>query len=75
MRCCIVRQKIALLLCALLIFSLVPVSALAADEGTFVLMNIPYADFYAAETGETSLDAVTSATKNKPRTGTLAGGS
>ena len=44
---------------------------------TYVLMNIPYADFYAAELGDgaTAVDAVTSATKNKPRTGGLAGGS
>ena len=49
------------------------VSALAEGSG-YVLMNIPYADFYAAET-DTSVDAVTSATLNKPRTGGLAGGS
>ncbi|MBR4016137.1 MAG: S-layer homology domain-containing protein [Anaerotignum sp.] len=42
--------------------------------GNFVLMNIPYADFYEAE-GVSGVDAVTSATLNKPRTGTLAGGS
>ena len=41
----------------------------------YVLMNIPYADFYAEEGVDESVDAVTSATKNKPRTGTLAGGS
>ena len=43
----------------------------------YVLMNIPYADFYKAELGETdaAVDAVTSSTLNKPRTGTLAGGS
>ena len=43
----------------------------------YVLMNIPYADFYAAELsdGAAAVDAVTSATLNKPRTGTLAGGS
>lgn len=49
-----------------------------AEEGfSYVLMNIPYADFYAAELapGSEPVDAVTSATKNKPRTGTLAGGS
>ncbi|MBE6993771.1 MAG: FMN-binding protein, partial [Ruminococcaceae bacterium] len=44
------------------------------DEKTFVLMNIPYAEFYAAE-GDDDVDAVTSSTLNKPRTGTLAGGS
>ncbi len=43
----------------------------------YVLMNIPYADFYEAELGDAAepVDAVSSATKNKPRTGTLAGGS
>ena len=40
----------------------------------YVLMNIPYADFYAAE-GTSDVDAVTSATLNKTRTGNLAGGS
>ena len=47
-----------------------------SDAG-YALMNIPYAEFYAAELGENdaAVDAVTSATKNKPRTGTLAGGS
>ena len=43
----------------------------------FVLMNIPYGEFYRAELAPDApaVDAVTSATKNKPRTGTLAGGS
>ena len=40
----------------------------------YVLMNIPYAEFYAGE-GIADVDGVTSATKNKPRTATLAGGS
>lgn len=44
------------------------------DEAVYVLMNIPYAEFYAAE-GDDSVDAVSSATKNKPRTKTLSGGS
>ena len=47
----------------------------AVSEGAYVLMNIPYADFYAAEGIESEVDAVSSATKNKPRTSTLAGGS
>lgn len=42
----------------------------------YVLMNIPYSDFYAAEVNNgIEVDAVTSATLNKPRTGSLAGGS
>lgn len=43
----------------------------------YVLMNIPYAEFYKAEiTGnDIAVDAFTSATKNKTRTKGLAGGS
>ena len=41
-----------------------------------MLMNIPYADFYAAEVTDASgLDAVASATLMKPQAGSLAGGS
>ena len=43
-------------------------------EPGYVLMNIPYAEFYAAE-GASDVDAVTSATLNKTRTAGLAGGS
>ena len=42
----------------------------------FVLMNIPYSNFYAAEVeNDLPVDAVSSATLNKTRTGTLVGGS
>ena len=43
----------------------------------YVLMNIPYAEFYKAETtgNDIAVDAFTSATKNKTRTKGLAGGS
>ena len=43
----------------------------------YVLMNIPYAEFYKAETtgNDIAVDAFTSATKNKTRTKDLAGGS
>ena len=43
----------------------------------YVLMNIPYAEFYKAETtgNDIVVDAFTSATKNKTRTKGLAGGS
>lgn len=46
-----------------------------ADQ--YVLMNIPYAAFYKAETtgNDVAVDAFTSATKNKTRTKGLAGGS
>ena len=42
----------------------------------YVLMNIPYADFYAAELkNDVKVDGVTSATLNKTRTPSLVGGS
>ncbi len=42
----------------------------------YVLMNIPYADFYAAELqNDVAVDGVTSATLNKTRTPSLVGGS
>ncbi len=42
----------------------------------YVLMNIPYAEFYAAEVeNDVPVDAVTSATLNKTRTMSLVGGS
>ena len=52
-------------------------TAIEIPRAGYVLMNIPYADFYKAEVGDTAapVDAVSSATKNKPRTGGLAGGS
>ncbi|MCC8126329.1 MAG: hypothetical protein LIO92_02880, partial [Clostridiales bacterium] len=46
---------------------------LVVEEDTYVLMNIPYAEFYAEEADE-GVDAYTSATYSKPR-GTLAAGS
>jgi len=50
--------------------------SLAEDNGAYVLMNIPYDQFYAPEvTAASGLDAVASATLMKPRTGALAGGS
>ena len=50
---------------------------IAITDVTYVLMNIPYDKFYEKElaSGSASVDAVSSATKNKSRTGTLAGGS
>ncbi len=50
---------------------------LAIAKAGYVLMNIPYGEFYRAEAAENTpaVDAVTSATKTKPRTGSLAGGS
>ena len=44
--------------------------------GTYVLMNIPYDQFYAADVNNSvKVDAFSSATKNKVRTAGLAGGS
>lgn len=47
------------------------------ETPVFALVNIPYEDFYKNElTGnDVKVDAVTSATKNKTRTGSLVGGS
>ena len=47
------------------------------EEVQYVLMNIPYEEFYAAEVenNDVDVDAVSSATKNKPRTMGLVGGS
>ena len=48
-----------------------------AGKGVYALMNIPYDDFYKAELNgnDVKVDGVTSATKNKTRTGSLVGGS
>ena len=48
--------------------------SLYPEAGDYVLMNIPYADFYAAESNNAGTDVVTSATKQKTRS-TLASGS
>lgn len=55
-----------------------PLSAFAATtvNSKYVLMNIPYADFYKAEVNNTiPVDAFTSATLNKTRTSSLVAGS
>ncbi len=68
----LVPFAVALLL--LVVFS--SFSQAEGGNGAYVLMNIPYAEFYAAEvTDAAAMDAVTSATQMKPRTGGLAGGS
>lgn len=79
------KKKILSFVCVLaMVFSLMPVSASAGTTtGTdttgdvYVLMNIPYDEFYKAETtgNQVKVDAFTSATKAKTRTGSLAGGS
>lgn len=47
----------------------------AVPDIMYVLMNIPYNEFYQGEKVTNTVDAVSSATKMKSRTGTLAGGS
>ncbi len=48
----------------------------AVEGEVYVLMNIPYAEFYAAElNNDVSVDAFTSATLQKSRTGSLVNGS
>ncbi len=67
-------KKLLSMLLALCLCAALMVPAMAEDKGVYVLMNIPYADFYAAES-DVAVDAVTSATLMKPRAGALAGGS
>ena len=67
-------KKLLSMLLALCLCAALMVPAMAEDKGAYVLMNIPYADFYAAES-DVRVDAVTSATLMKPRAGALAGGS
>ena len=52
-------------------------SSSSRSDYSYVLMNIPYGEFYKAELGENAaaVDAVSSATKNKTRNASLAGGS
>lgn len=53
-----------------------PTNTIEASSYVTLWMNIPYADFYAADLNNTEdVDAVTSATKNKTRTGSLVSGS
>lgn len=56
------------------------IDALVKDgvsAGDYLLMNVPYAELYAADTtnNDTKVDVFTSATKAKAKTGKLAGGS
>ena len=50
-------------------------SSSSRSDYSYVLMNIPYDEFYKAELGENAatVDAVSSATKNKTRSGLAAG--
>ena len=67
-------SRLAILVCVFCLFSVLAVCH--AEQGGYVLMNIPYAAFYEAEASNASaIDAVTSSTLMKPRTIGLAGGS
>ena len=51
-------------------------NAIASLKSQYVLMNIPYSAFYKAEVqNDVDVDVITSATLNKTRTASLAGGS
>ena len=67
-------KKLLSMLLALCLSAALMVPAMAEDKGAYVMMNIPYADFYAAES-DVAVDAMTSATLMKPRAGALVGGS
>ena len=72
-------KYLAVLLTAAMLASSAAITA-SANNGpeteTYVLMNIPYSEFYQADVrNDVGVDAFTSATKAKTRTGTLAGGS
>ena len=68
-------KKIGSLILSLCILLTLSAFGCAESRSGYVLMNIPYADFYAAEVTDASgLDAVTSATLAKPRAGSLVGG-
>ncbi|MBR5110905.1 MAG: hypothetical protein IK099_12000 [Clostridia bacterium] len=70
----LIVSRLAILLCAFCLFGVMTVCH--AEQGGYVLMNIPYDQFYAAEvTDASSIDAVASATLMKPRAMGLAGGS
>ena len=79
------KKVFAGVLAAAMLVCAVAVPAFAAEEveqensltSSYVQMNIPYADFYKAAgvDNASEIDAVTSATKNKPRAGKLVAGS
>ena len=72
----IIIRKLVPFLLAFAVMLSVGSFARAESTGAYVLMNIPYADFYTAEVSDvSSIDAVSSSTLMKSRTGGLAGGS
>ncbi|MBQ9265028.1 MAG: hypothetical protein IJ189_12585 [Clostridia bacterium] len=67
-------SRLAILVCVFCLFGVISIGH--AEQGAYVLMNIPYAAFYEADVTDASgIDAVASATLMKPRTIGLAGGS
>lgn len=72
-------KYLAVLLAAAMLAGSTAITASAKNEPeteTYVLMNIPYSQFYQADVrNDVQVDVFTSATKTKTRTGTLAGGS
>ena len=63
------RKVLSWLLALAMLLALLPTAFATDTEGAYVLMNIPYGEFYAAEKGESDtaarIDAVSSATKSK----------
>ena len=57
------KRWLSLFLVMAMMIAMVP-AVLADDDPVYVLMNIPYAEFYKAELGENGVDAITSATLN-----------
>ena len=67
------KKAFAAILSVVLILGVVPAPVFAdVSAGGYVLMNIPYAEFYAGE-GVENVDAVTSATKKAYNSDLVAG--
>lgn len=60
--------------CLAMLLAVLPPTAHAEGSDQYFLVNIPYSAFYEGE-GISGVDTVTSATKVKPRAGSLVGGS
>ena len=68
------KKTLAVILSVAMVITLTPSLSFATDgtgsggttenDGVYVLMNIPYAEFYQAELGDNGVDSITSATKN-----------
>lgn len=69
-----INKIIGSVLCAAVAASGLAVTSFAADDVVYGTMNIPYADFYAAEGVGSEVDAVTSATTSKWKNNNLVAG-